>query len=150
MVAIRKFSPCGRYLVTFSRTRDEHALRVFTFLPGFRPEEDEFPSNLWSHYFKLRFEITFEYLLNKDFCLFTRDARHVLIASTHTTTVPDPEEHMRHYPEALKAGTPNLEDISIYSVDMETGTVCSKKEFVCCRYRICKNNIQINNYQSYS
>ena len=76
-------------------------------------QEDKFPENLWSHYFKLRFEITFEYLLNKDFCLFTRDARHVLIASTHPTMVVDPEEHMRNFPGAVKLG--NVEDISIYS-----------------------------------
>ena len=27
----------------------------------------------------------------------------MLIASTHSTVVPDPEEHMRNFPEALKA-----------------------------------------------
>ena len=58
-------------------------------------------------------------MLNKDFCLFTREARYVLVASTRPTVVQDTARWLRQYPETLKNNIiPVLEDITIYAVDM--------------------------------
>jgi hypothetical protein len=46
-----------------------------------------------------------------------------MIASTHATEVQDPSTYLKQYPQGLKTLSPNLEDITIYSIDMEDGAV---------------------------
>lgn len=87
-VAIRKFSPCGRYLVTFSKSPGVYSLVVYRLRRGLRPTH-EFPAHLWAHYFEEHFSTVISQgnnLLNKDFSLFSEGSRFLLIASTKTVS----------------------------------------------------------------
>eukprot|EP00040_Diaphanoeca_grandis_P012474 m.63192 g.63192 ORF g.63192 m.63192 type:complete len:595 (-) comp23254_c0_seq1:70-1854(-) len=124
-VAIRKFSPCGRYLITFSRTSGVHYVHVFRMKSGYRPTK-ETPTALWQHYFVIHFSAVISQgnqMLNKDFCLFSSDAQYLLVAST--TAQPDVNESPQERFPQIKC----LEDITLHVVDMKTGVECSKRKF---------------------
>lgn len=83
-VAIRKFSPDGKYLITFSRSPREHSVCVYSVRSGFRRTNDSI-SNAWSHYFKLHFKTIVSYgqrIINKDFLLFANGSQYLLLATT--------------------------------------------------------------------
>eukprot|EP00039_Didymoeca_costata_P018303 m.332973 g.332973 ORF g.332973 m.332973 type:complete len:596 (+) comp17038_c0_seq1:229-2016(+) len=130
-VAIRKFSPCGRYLVSFSRSVGVHFIRVFKFKMGFRSQK-EFPKNVWKHFFQDHFTTSTPHVLNKDFCLFTRDSRFVLTASSGPTAVADTNAWLSRFPGSLSQKVKfNLEDVRIYVIDMQTGNIVFEREFIC-------------------
>lgn len=88
-VAIRKFSPCGRYLVTFSKSPGVYSLIVYRLRRGLRTTST-FPAQLWSHYFEEHFTTNISQgsnLLNKDFCLFSESSKFLFIASTKAVNV---------------------------------------------------------------
>jgi len=153
-VAIRKFTPCGRFVVTFSRAPDVHRVDVCVLLPllsshqscassfpavvfrmdnvsyrlrtGYR-HTDKCPQALWKHFFQLHFSCQVcrgeDVALNKDFCLFTPDARYLLVASTKSIDEPLEEE------DDVISAVRTVEDITIHVIDMETGTVCCEHKF---------------------
>ncbi len=65
-VALRKFSPCGQYLIAFSRSTSIHSLEVYRLKPGVRSmskealESDQFVSILYftRHFLENRWRLT--------------------------------------------------------------------------------------------
>ena len=73
---IRKFTPCGRYLVTFSK--QQHSISLFSYL-GLKASDSD-PGDVWNKLFLLKYETNLTFgseLLCKDFCLFTTNCKYV-------------------------------------------------------------------------
>jgi len=128
-VSIRKFSPCGKYLITFSKS-SSHYIQVYRLKRGFRQQETAVdPSVLWSHFFKLHFKSQLcrgaNVSLNKDLCLFGKGSRFVIVASTSDPVEPSETDRGDDSVQSIRS----LEDITIFVVDMQTGATCSEQLF---------------------
>jgi hypothetical protein len=117
-IAIRKFSPCGRFLIAFAN--NQHSIHIYDYVipseatnGGISPQFNDF--------FTLRFEITLtagSETLCFDFCMFTSTKKYVILCSA----VPCTDRHTRRSPESL-SNVPNLDNISFWVVELESGKV---------------------------
>ncbi|KAJ3311437.1 acid phosphatase det1 [Boothiomyces sp. JEL0838] len=116
--SIRKFSPCGNFLICFSK--ENHGIAVYSYKP---------PGNakpVLSDFLTLKYE---KYLapdpqvLCTDFLLFTRNKKYMILAGAATCT-----NVVKKYPNSLSCITP-LDDITFHVVEIETGRVCDYIQF---------------------
>jgi hypothetical protein len=120
----RKFSPDGKYLVCFAQ--NQHSIQVFKYhLPSkcTKSQEDSPILPTWNDYFTLEYEKVLtsgQESLSNDFCLFTTNKRHMILASAIPTSTP-PQERIRN-PDSL-SGLNSLDDITFHVLDIETGNV---------------------------
>jgi len=122
-IHIRKFSPCGNYLLCFSK--NQHAIQCYAYSP--RSIRNE-PAEVFASMFTLIYETNLtsgSELLCKDFCLFTQDNRHIILASAIQSGAIRQE---RRFPDSLTC-IDSLDDITFWVIDTSTGTVCEKKHF---------------------
>eukprot|EP00911_Craspedida_sp_UC1_P000033 UC1_evm1s28 len=127
-VSLRKFSPCGQYLVAFSKSPNVHSVYVFRLRRGFRPTAaPPCPKTIWSHHFERHFMTIVSHepaALNKDFCLFSQQSRYLLLASKEPGQAPSPAAP-RHVPMAAD----RIKDTVLHVIDMITGAIVSRREF---------------------
>eukprot|EP00051_Salpingoeca_urceolata_P010415 m.127401 g.127401 ORF g.127401 m.127401 type:complete len:603 (+) comp16705_c0_seq1:187-1995(+) len=130
-LSLRKFSPCGRYFVAFSRHTAAHSVSVFQFKWSTRSEEASRPEQLWSSFFRSHFTTTVAHApdtLSKDFCLFTEHSRYLLIASTRATPRDmDLPSAGRVSSESLNLSS--LEDVTLFVISLQDGTITTQRTF---------------------
>ncbi|KAK3828274.1 MAG: De-etiolated protein 1 Det1-domain-containing protein [Benniella sp.] len=125
---LKKFTPCGQYLIGMSKTN--RAVHIYRFKgSGGPPEERPTESLKFKDFFKLAHETVVlkeSEALSKDFCLVTANGRFIIVAAiTLNTAVPsEAQEH----PCSLNC-IPNLDTYVFYVIELETGMIVDKREF---------------------
>ncbi|ORY01309.1 hypothetical protein K493DRAFT_405593 [Basidiobolus meristosporus CBS 931.73] len=88
------------------------------------------PACTFQRFFSLKYEkiLTFDpaELLCKDFCLVTSNQKHLILASACPSTASSAEAC--RYPSSLSCMA-NLDDITFYIMEIETGKICDRKTF---------------------
>ena len=138
---VRKFSPDGRHLVCFSQ--NQHALRLYRYCIPFQSvnagqstdESDAALPRLGVP--ELRFSDVFTQvyervitggsaMLCKDFCLFTRNKKHMILASATPSNCRLAEA--QRFPTSLTCIT-NQDDVTFWVIDVLTGDICDSKTY---------------------
>ena len=118
---IRKFSPCGQYLIAFSH--HFHALCVYDYDSLVGQERGQ--SLELNGFFPLRYERILTAgpeTLCQDFCLFTADKRHIILSSA----VPSTSSSSHRNPESLIC-LPALDDVTFWILELTSGKITEKK-----------------------
>lgn len=148
---LRKFSPDGNLLLGFSS--DQKSVIIYSYhgagsghsLYKSRHDSDYIRSNIFKQFFTTKFTVHIPDTnenLNRECSLFTDDGRHVIVGSS--LVVPD-EPHPPMYAqyrnnESVSAnGRYQLEDYTLYAVDIEAGYVSGFKTFKCDKIYISHN-----------
>ncbi|KAG0212332.1 acid phosphatase det1 [Mortierella sp. GBA43] len=125
---LKKFTPCGQYLIGMSKT--QQAVHIYRFKgSGGPPEERAVDTLKFKDFFELAHETVVlkeSEFLSKDFCLVTANGRFIIVAAvTPRTGVPS---EAQEYPCSLNC-IPNLDTIVFYVIELETGKIVDKREF---------------------
>lgn len=143
---IRKFTPDGKYLVTFSQNL--HAIQLFNFKPGFKSTTDKrerLPN--FTDFFSVKYERMLTAgpeTLAIDFCLFTRNKHHMILASA----VPAGHfDQGNRNPDSLDC-IPALDDIKFWVIEIESGNVTDKRQYKA-DYIYLANHAGVHLYKDY-
>jgi hypothetical protein len=113
-ISIRKFSPCGKYLIAFAD--NQHSVHVYDYtIPSTGSGLAQFQD-----FFSLRYEkmITAGMeTLSFDFCLFTSNKKHMILSSARPSSCS-----LQRSPESLNC-IAKLDDVTFWVIDLESGAV---------------------------
>ncbi|KAF9899399.1 acid phosphatase det1 [Lobosporangium transversale] len=125
---LKKFTPCGQYLIGMSK--NYRAVHIYRFKGSGNPPEERMTESIrFKDFFELKHETLVpkeSELLSKDFCLVTANGRFIIVAAVSPNTGTSSDNRM--YPCSLSC-IPNLETIVFYVVELETGKIVDKREF---------------------
>ncbi|KAF9123884.1 acid phosphatase det1 [Mortierella sp. 14UC] len=125
---LKKFTPCGQYLIGMSK--NQRAVHIYRFKgSGGPPDERPTESLQFWDYFELKHEtlvLRGTELLSKDFCLVTANGRFIIVAAVSPPTAGTSET--RTYPCALNCIS-NLDTVVFYVIELATGKITDKREF---------------------
>ncbi|TPX59699.1 hypothetical protein PhCBS80983_g02300 [Powellomyces hirtus] len=120
---LRKFSPDGKHFVCFSKNL--HALQVFRYNGA---PNNSHASSVFEDIFSLCFEVVLtggHEMLSNDFLLFTRNGRHMIVASAVRSESELPSQRT---PSSLQ-GLRDLDDVTFWIVDLVSGELVDKRKF---------------------
>eukprot|EP00731_Ephydatia_muelleri_P015761 Em0009g185a len=138
---LRKFTPDGNQLLAFSR--DQRSVELYDYLGGGSGQElycselDSWSirSELFGKFFRLRFSIPVAQeneFLNRECSLFTCQSHYLIVGAS--SVVPD--DHYQHTFDLFRnnesvspSANCQLEDYSLYMVDMKLGIVTDSRSF---------------------
>ena len=136
---LRKFSPDGRNLLTFSN--DQRNVLVYEYRGASAAQslylkdysEDDIKMQLFDRFFRLRFSIpvaqNVEHL-NRECILFSEDCQYAIVVSSDTVADrPNMLEIVRNNESLFSV--PILEDLTLYLVDIVSGIVADMKMLKC-------------------
>jgi hypothetical protein len=113
-ISIRKFSPCGKYLIAFADS--QHSVHIYDYtIPTTGTGLPQFQD-----FFFLRYEKVITggmETLSFDFCLFTSNKKHMILSSAKPSS-----NSLQRSPESLNC-IAKLDDVTFWVIDLETGTV---------------------------
>lgn len=125
---LKKFTPCGQYLIGMSK--NQRAVHIYRFKgSGGPPDERPTESLQFWDYLELKHEtlvLRGTELLHKDFCLVTANGRFIIVAAVSPSTAGPSES--RTYPCALNCIS-NLDTVVFYVIELATGKITDKREF---------------------
>lgn len=144
---LRKFSPDGNFLLGFSS--DQKSVVVYSYQGAGsgqelyrkknkqQPNKDQIKLDIFDRFFRANHVITIPHTsenLNRECSLFTEDGQFVIVGSS-VAVQDDPYPSMYEMftsNEAVSAnGRFQLEDYTLYSVDMRAGVVADSRAFKC-------------------
>ncbi len=142
---LRKFTPDGNQLLGFSS--DQKSVVVYDYLGAgagqklydgaTRASVDEIRSKIFDSYFHVRHTISIPYTnenLNRECSVFTDCGNYVIVGSS-VAIQEDPYPHMyevyRNSEAVSSNGRYQLEDYTLYAVDLKGGMVSDSKHFKC-------------------
>lgn len=134
---LRKFSPDGQHLLTFSN--DQRNVLIYDYLGASSAQslyledhsEEDIKMQLFERFFRLRFSIPVtQDHLNRECSLFSEDCQYVIVVSSDTFA-EDPHMHdiFRNNESILATSESFLEDYTVYLVDIVGGVVTDSKMF---------------------
>ncbi|KAF8937626.1 acid phosphatase det1 [Dissophora ornata] len=125
---LKKFTPCGQYLIGMSK--NQRAVHIYRFKGSGGPPEDRPAESLnFKDFFELKHETVVlkeSEMLSKDFCLVTANGRFILVAAVSPCTGGSSDR--RAYPCSLNC-IPNLDTVVFYVIELATGSIVDKREF---------------------
>jgi len=141
---LRKFSPNGNQLLGFSS--DQKSVIVYDYLGAGAGQKlyvspthqsDKIRSQIFDSFFRIRHTISIPYTnenLNRECSLFTECGNYVIVGSS-VAIQEDPYPHMyevyRNSEAVASNGHYQLEDYTLYAVDLRGGVVSNYKHFKC-------------------
>eukprot|EP00041_Stephanoeca_diplocostata_P011813 m.195639 g.195639 ORF g.195639 m.195639 type:complete len:547 (+) comp18681_c0_seq6:306-1946(+) len=132
METIRKFSPCGQYLVTFTRNFGVNLVVAYKCRMAHRKVK-ELSGGFWKHYFGEHFSCQISAVnksLQKDFCLFVLESKFLVVASVAPCESQDEEITTASADENdYVSNIRNLENTTFHVISMRTGKLCSQQTF---------------------
>ncbi|KAI7825094.1 De-etiolated protein 1 Det1-domain-containing protein [Gamsiella multidivaricata] len=125
---LKKFTPCGQYLIGMSK--NQRAVHIYSFKGSGGPPEDRPAESLnFKDFFELKHETVVlkeSEMLSKDFCLVTANGRFIIVAAVSPCTGVSSDG--RAYPCSLNC-IPNLDTVVFYVIELVTGKIIDKREF---------------------
>ncbi|KAF9093802.1 acid phosphatase det1 [Mortierella sp. AD031] len=125
---LKKFTPCGQYLIGMSK--NQRAVHIYRFKgSGGPPDERPTESLQFRDFFELKHETLVpkeSELLSKEFCLVTANGRFIIVAAVSPCTGASSDA--RTYPCSLNC-IPNLDTVVFYVIELATGKITDKREF---------------------
>lgn len=140
---LRKFSPNGNLLLGFSN--DQKSVMIYNYLGAGsgqslykdRQEPEYVRHNIFERFFHVKHTIHIPYTnenLNRECSLFTEDGQHVIVGSSvgiAEDPYPPMYELYRNNEAVSSNGRLQLEDYTLYAVDIQAGFVSDFKTFKC-------------------
>ncbi|KAF9407098.1 acid phosphatase det1 [Podila epigama] len=125
---LKRFTPCGQYLIGMSK--NQRSVHIYRFKGSSGPSVPR-PANCLG--FKDFFELLHETVvlketedLSKDFCLVTANGLHIIVAAV-TPSTGGPSDG-RLYPCSL-SGISSLDTVVFYVIELASGKIVDKREF---------------------
>ncbi|KAF9938475.1 acid phosphatase det1 [Mortierella alpina] len=125
---LKKFTPCGQYLIGMSK--NQRSVHIYRFKGSGGPAEERPVESLnFRDFFELKHETVVlreSETLSKDFCLVTANGRFIIVAAVSPCTGASVDG--RTYPCSLNC-IPNLDTVVFYVIELTTGKIVDKREF---------------------
>ncbi|KAI8591859.1 De-etiolated protein 1 Det1-domain-containing protein [Geranomyces variabilis] len=124
---LRKFSPDGKHLVCFSQNL--HAVQVFQYAG--QPERHPDSSTGFEDFFQVSFEAILtggNELLSQDFLLFSRNGRHIIVASAVSSEQSGPSQSQSRSSMGIN-DLHDLDDITFWVLELDTGKTVHKQTY---------------------
>ncbi|KAF9950649.1 acid phosphatase det1 [Mortierella alpina] len=125
---LKKFTPCGQYLIGMSK--NQRSVHIYRFKGSGGPAEERPVESLnFRDFFELKHETVVlreSETLSKDFCLVTANGRFIIVAAVSPCTGASADG--RTYPCSLNC-IPNLDTVVFYVIELTTGKIVDKREF---------------------
>lgn len=140
---LRKFSPDGNRLLGFSS--DQKSVIIYDYLGAGAAQKlydplskvEDVRKQIFENFFRMRHTVNIPYTnenLNRECSLFT-DCGHYVIVGSSVAIQDDPHPHMYEVYRNSEAVTSNgrfqLEDYTLYAIDIQRGLVSDYKSFKC-------------------
>ncbi len=148
---LRKFSPDGNLLLGFSS--DQRSVMIYDYLGAgsaqelyrHKRESDNIRLQIFEKFFRVRHTINIPYTsenLNRECSLFTDDGIYVIVGSS-VAVQDDPYPSMydlyRNNESVASNGRFQLEDYTLYAIDVRAGVVSDSKSFKCDKISLSHN-----------
>jgi de-etiolated-1 len=139
---LRKFSPNGNLLLGFSS--DQKSIVIYDYLGAgrghslYREEQDKdnIRLDIFGQFFRLRHTVSIPHTcenLNRECSVFTEDGQYVIVGSSMVLEEPLPSLYdiYRNNESVSSNGRYQLEDYTLYIVDMQAGHISDLQTFKC-------------------
>lgn len=148
---LRKFSPDGNLLLGFSS--DQKSVMIYNYLGASAGQDlyhqvrsqEAIRLNIFEKFFQLKHTVPIPFTnenLNRECSLFTEDSQYVLVGSSiaiQEDPYPPMYEIYRNNEAVSSNGRFQLEDYTLYAVDVRAGVVSDSKSFKCDRIYLSHN-----------
>ncbi|KAF9310981.1 acid phosphatase det1 [Podila horticola] len=125
---LKRFTPCGQYLIGMSK--NQRSVHIYRFKGSGGPSSSRPVDSLgFKDFFELQHETVVlkeSEMLSKDFCLVSANGLHIIVAAV-TPCTGGPSDG-RLYPCSLNCIS-NLDTFVFYVIELATGKIVDKREF---------------------